>query len=223
MYQPPPKEAFQSFLQFVNDGGRLIVMNSASPILGFLLPGRIVPGRPSTTVNAAIRVGKDKDLFSGYESFEMLDLEYYRQPIEVIDKKDAKVLAKIRSWRDEALMARLTLGAGVIYIMVSKMFTADKKIDNDKLQKYLKDKGAGTQTLAAWECVQKVGYKEPLQLALQVYPSIEILGRLIVKEALQIQALRQQNEETLNQERMLEEQTSLEERGRESSKAMQED
>jgi len=160
LFHPQPKEIFQGLFQFVLEGGRLIIVNSAAPVLSMLFPGKFHPMEPSTTVRAPLIIGKERDIFSGYESNEQIDLEFYRPSLELLDKKEGKILAKVRSFREEPLFLKISIGNGVVYVMVSKMFTTEKKID--KLGDYLRGKGGNLATVAAWECAFKSGFQDAI-------------------------------------------------------------
>jgi len=128
LYQPQSKEIFQAIANFVYDGGRLLIFNTASHLVSAMFPGRIQPVIPTTLVTARINfLGPEIELFSSWTQSELVDLEYYRYPIEVTDAREVKVLAEVKGRNTEPVTIQFDHGVGGVYLFVSRLFLHEKK------------------------------------------------------------------------------------------------
>ncbi|PRP83405.1 hypothetical protein PROFUN_09433 [Planoprotostelium fungivorum] len=193
LFQMQPREVFQALYNFVHEGGRLIFINSTSGVLPLCFGPKLTPGPPSTVVRAGLRIISDKELFSGYEPSEQIELEQVRESLEVKDKNEVKVLAKIHGSREEPLAVRMAVGDGQIYVFTSKLYTREKTVEN--LREYLVKKGASPITMATWECAQTIGYKDAVSMSISVFPFIEMITKLFVRESEHVKKFPQPAEE----------------------------
>jgi len=131
LYHPQPKEVFAAWAQFVADGGKLLIFNSASHFVAAIFPGKVVPAPPSTAIDGKLRIASDsatKSLFSGYTTGEEISLEYFRYPIQLADTKGVKVLAKVHNTITEPLLVQFDHGSGTCFLFVSKMYLKEDKL-----------------------------------------------------------------------------------------------
>jgi hypothetical protein len=127
MYHGQPKEAFQNLASYVNEGGRLLVFNSAPHLVSMIFPGKIQPAPHSICVSAKLKISaSDKDIFAAYGDSEDISLEYGRYPVGVADTKNVKVLSKINAQASEPLLLKWTQGSGIAYLWISRMFLKEK-------------------------------------------------------------------------------------------------
>jgi len=198
LFTPQLKEVLQTIQTFVNEGGRLIILNSASHVIASLFPGKIQTAPPSTTIQARAKFVAEKDLFSGYTYGDDLLLEYYRYPIDIIDKQNVKVLAQVQGQTVEPLLVKFNQGNGSVVHFISRMFTTEKKVTD--IDAWLKSKGAEKATFIAWNCAEAVGYKNGLALAIQTHPSQEVLLKVLSREYQALQTYFQQNPQEIPQQ-----------------------
>jgi hypothetical protein len=139
LYPPQPREILQALTTFIQEGGRLFLINCASPNAAAITLGKVIPGPPSTTVKAPVHITAERDVFTGFQNLMDIDLEACRLPIDVQDKKDTKILVKVLTSKEEPLFVKATLGLGTAYILTSKLWTSPQVswiliyfiIDND--------------------------------------------------------------------------------------------
>jgi len=187
---PQPPEVFQALFTFLGEGGRIFSYNCAMHIMGSLFPSKIHPSPPSTTIKAKLKIVNDKELFSAYPSEVDINLEYTRYPVEIVDKQNVTILAKIQGQTQEPLLIKFSQGPGLVYILVSKLFTMQtllktpkqKDISPTELVEYLTQKGASKTTIMAWECALRVGYFNAFLIAVTALPSMEMIARLLIRE-----------------------------------------
>jgi len=128
LYQPQPKDIFQAITNFVYEGGRLLIFNTASHLVSAMFPGRIAPVSPSTLISARVNfLGPEIELFSSWTPNELVDLEYYRYPIEIMDSREVKVLAEVKGRNMEPVSVQFDHGNGSVYLFVSRLFLHERK------------------------------------------------------------------------------------------------
>jgi len=128
LYHPQPKEVFQAIAQFVFEGGRLFIFNSASHLISAIFPGKIGPSPPSTLTTGRVRFpGPDKDLFTSWPQDAEVDVEYNRYPFSVIDREGVKVLAEVKGRHIEPTVGHFTHGNGGVWVFVSRMLLHERK------------------------------------------------------------------------------------------------
>jgi len=122
LIHPPQKEVLQAITQFVVEGGRLFFYNTAAHIIQSMFPGKIGPTPPSTLLSARVYFpGPEKELFASYHNGDLVDLEYTRYPISVLDKESVKVLAEVKGRNVEPTVAHFDHGDGTVFVFVSRM------------------------------------------------------------------------------------------------------
>jgi len=127
LYQPQSKDIFQAIANFVYDGGRLLIFNSASHVISGMFPGRIAPVVPSTVISGRVNfIGSEAETFSSWSSNAIVDLESYRYPIEVSDTREVKVLAEVKGRVAEPVVVQFDHGSGGVYVFVSRMFLHER-------------------------------------------------------------------------------------------------
>jgi len=214
MFMPLPPKEMQNMNTFVLEGGRLAFFNCAPHLIAGIFPGKILPLPHSTTVTAKIKIMNEKELFTGFKTGDELALDNQRYSFFVYDKQNVKVLAKTLTPAQEPLVIKFNHGAGVVYHIVSKLFTTKKNIPD--LPAYLKAKGASQITLVAWQCYLNVGYKA--ELAVSAWPSLELFARIASRE---LSALEQIQNEQQQQEQQQESQQPIPEAMEEGTQGIQ--
>jgi len=198
LYQAQPKEAFQNLSDFVSEGGRILLFNSAPTLAGMIFQGKLQNGPHSVCVGAKLKLNtSEKDIFSAFGSSEEVVLEYGRYPPSVSDNQHVTVLAKVSAKTPEPVLLKITHGNGVGYLFLSKMFLKEKE-DLPDMKVFFADKGVAKETIAAWDCAINVGFKNAVALAIAAYPSMEMIAKIILREhayveQLQAVALQQQD------------------------------
>jgi len=249
LIHPPQKEVLQAITQFVYEGGRLFFYNTAAHIIQSMFPGKIGPTPPSTLLSARVYFpGPERELFASYHNGDMVDLEYNRYPITIIDKEAVSLLAEVRGRNVEPTVAHFNHGNGTVFVFVSRMLLhkprkhehtpidpnqkkettepmdevkQEEKPLTVKMKKkkqlpppkkrgppsfpadfdsFLSEKGASEDTLIAFRCAINVGYEEAYHSAKRSLPSLEMLGKLFVREAANLDGLFGPEHELLEQE-----------------------
>eukprot|EP01114_Cavostelium_apophysatum_P013491 TRINITY_DN327_c1_g4_i1.p1 TRINITY_DN327_c1_g4~~TRINITY_DN327_c1_g4_i1.p1 ORF type:complete len:335 (-),score=93.07 TRINITY_DN327_c1_g4_i1:31-1035(-) len=190
LHTPQTPEIMQALYIFAMEGGRIYIVNSAAHIVAGLFAGKIRPKAPSTVDSTRLKILAEKELFSGYQNNELINLEYFRYPLEVVDKESVTTITKINAGSGpEPLFIKFEQGNGMVFIMVSKMLTAfnlfkpkAKTIPHSDLIEFLNARGASKTTIAAWEVALKVGYHSAVGVAVSALPSIEMMTKLFIRE-----------------------------------------
>jgi len=190
LQQQQPKEAIQQLQAFINDGGRVLFFFCTPFIIGTMFPGKIQPSPPSTCIKSVLKITGEKELFSGFKSKAAIQLETYRHPLDVIDKKSVSILATTVGSRGiEPLVLKFNSGNGVVYIFQSKLVLADKIIQEKQttiaptvIESYVQSQGGSKDTVTAWQCAVKVGFIQGYEYALQVTPLLDLISKILLKE-----------------------------------------
>jgi hypothetical protein len=207
LYHGQPKEVFANLFQYVTEGGRLLIFNSAPHLVSAIFPGKVQPAPHSTCVSAKLKISvSEKEIFSGFSNSEQVILEYGRYPVEIVDKQNVKILAKINAQTIEPLLLKWIQGDGAVYLWVSRLFVKEKENEVNEFGRFLEEKGACTETTIAWQCANNVSYRSAVSYALSTFPSMELIAKVFVKEYNAIEQLQAQL-----QQQMIEQQASNEE------------
>lgn len=182
---PQPKEVFQAFQEFVNGGGKMIVLNSLPFLVGQAFPGYFAPAPPSTLLGARLKVcaadKADKELVQGHSDGEYVVIDNARFHVHVNTKSTARVLTKLSSPKNEPILIRFTQSAGTVYMFTIKG-TQHKKEKGYDYSADLKAKNASIATIAAFECLRKVHFEEAFELAFATYGFYETVARILIRE-----------------------------------------
>jgi len=156
-----------------------------------MFPGKIQPAPHSVCVSAKLKLNSsEKDIFTGFGNPEEVSLEYGRYPVNVVDQKNVKILAKVNAQNLEPLLLKWPHGNGVAYLFVSRCIVKDKQVPSN-LQLFLEEKGASKETICAWQCALNVGYKNAIELAIGALGSVEMIGKILLKEYTAIEQFQQ--------------------------------
>lgn len=126
---PQPKEVYNTLYKFVSEGGRLICIGCAPQILTNSF-GKSFQSLPhSTTVKARMKVQSQQDLFSGYPNPADLSLELSRYPMLNNDNSVETLTVVESNHGNEPLLVKFNEGSGVVYHLVSKLFSVEKSLE----------------------------------------------------------------------------------------------
>lgn len=100
-----------------------------------MFPGKVTAAPPSTTISSKLQILAEKELFeNAFQGGEYLELEFYRYPVEVVDKQAVKVIAQTHTRTVEPLLLTWEHGHGRVYMFVSKMFLRKKAKEEEKYE-----------------------------------------------------------------------------------------
>jgi len=180
---PQPMEVINNFYKFVSDGGRLIVINSSVSAFGQIFQGRFSWLPPSTLYTAKAKILADQEILSGFSTdVESMYLEGFRFPVHVLENSGVEVLLRLLTPTEEPLLMKFTEGKGIVYVITTRLFTSEKKVEDP--EKFLKGLGGSAASIAAWKCALNVGYKDAFNLGVSSIPFVEVIAKILTREGI---------------------------------------